>query len=90
MEVILGTLSEANIKRYGDDWLIVVGLDYGRQKKPYLPTKALLQPFRVIDLIEICGKQSWNDVKTSTIKIKCDYEKLIAIGHAIKEEWIEV
>lgn len=90
METLNCTLSEADIQRRGDTFYIVMKFDYGKMKrKPYLPKKWKLvaSDSIIYDLIDICGK-SWSNVKNAPIRIKCDYGEVIAIGHTIKDMWI--
>lgn len=40
-------------------------------------------------ILETVGVKKWEDLKGNLIRVKADYEKVYAIGHALDNKWME-
>lgn len=41
----------------------------------------------IYKVLEIAGCAKWNELKGRTIRVKCEHNKIHAIGHIVKDLW---
>lgn len=92
MEVVHTTLAKAEIKRVGDDYLLILSFDHGRMRKPYLPRKwswPLDDINNIFKVMEITNAKEWQQCNNKTVRLKCEFEKLDSVGHPINDVWLD-
>ncbi len=94
METVPASLT-ARISRLREKLVVTLTFDYGRLNKRYLPPKhvEMCNPIEggyvVHKVMELTDAKYWEDVNNSRVRIKCKFDKLIAIGHPIEDIWLE-
>lgn len=94
METISATITRADLRRKAPGYTVILEFDYGGIRKRYLPQEFKRDYFEprppdiIGSLMDVCNVRSWREIENARVRIRCDFENLLAIGHQIKDLWI--
>ena len=68
-----------------------VGLDYGGSHQGFGGYDLRFYGIKpIMRILEVLGVESWEKLKGTPCRAKCEYTKVHAIGHFIEDRWYEV
>lgn len=68
-----------------------LGLDYGDsvQSAGGYSIKCLRGIECIAEVLNIIGVNTWEELKGKTLRVKCEYDKVYAVGHFLQEKWLD-
>jgi len=94
VETVSCNLKKIELRWNGPALLIKITFDYGKEKRSYLPKEWKWQGEpkeggeMIHKILSLADKREWGEVNNSLIRIRCDFDKLLYIGHKINDEWL--
>lgn len=44
---------------------------------------------KIMDLLDVLKVETWETLKGTPVRVKCDHSHIYAVGHFLKDEWVQ-